>query len=73
MQRRVLLAIALATVVPGQAASALASGGAPATTHDRYHPTVVFTYPSATVVSDPATQVTVTRVSSGAAVPFTLT
>ena len=73
MQRRVLLAIALATVVPGQAASALASGATAATSHDRYHPTVVFSYPSAAVISDPSTQVTVTRASNGAAVPFTVT
>src|SRR4051794_38177567 len=72
MQRRVLLAIALAAVVPGQAANALASGATPATTADRYHPSVVFTYPSATVVTDPSTQVSVTRVSTGAAVPFTV-
>ena len=73
MQRRVLLAVALATVVPGQAADALASGAVPPTpSGDRYHPTLVFTYPAPTVVSDPATQVSVTRVSSGAAVPFTV-
>jgi hypothetical protein len=71
MQRRVLLAIALATVVPGQAASALASGATAVAGHDRYRPTVVFTYPSAVTITDPASQVTVTRVSNGAAVPFT--
>ena len=72
MQRRVLLAIALATVVPGQAATALASGATVTPSADRYHPSLVFTYPSAVTLTDPAAQVTVTRVSNGAAVPFTV-
>jgi hypothetical protein len=72
MQRRVLLVLALAAVAPGQAADALAGGATVQTTHDRYRPAVVFTYPAPVTLTDPSAQVAVTRVSTGAAVPFTV-
>jgi hypothetical protein len=66
-----MLALALAAVVPGQAPNALASGATVQTTADRYRPSIVFTYPAPVTLSDPS-QVSVTRVSSGAAIPFSV-
>jgi hypothetical protein len=70
MYRRVILVLAVGAALPGQAATALASGATVTTTADRYQPQVVFTYPSAVTVPDAS--VTMNRLGGTGQVLFTV-
>jgi hypothetical protein len=75
MHRRFLCLVAAVAVLAGPASVARASSPsfiAATTTPDRYMPVLAFDYGTAVSVADPATQVSLHRSGSAAAVPFTL-